>query len=387
MGDNENAPPVEGDSWCRTTSGDKASTTFTWTIEDFLNRQEKVDESILSAPFTITGPNDKVTKWQLELYPRGESVSEEEGTVGIYLENIDVNTEKACLSKEKACFSLAFLNDRRQKEEAIDFSTEQFMSISEDYIGVGSDYFVSSEELKDNPHILPNGNLTIVCDLTVYGPEATTSGSKFPDEKLTPVDNCLKQMSHQLGKLFGDEKFSDVRITCGEEVFRCHRSILSVRSSVFEAMFQSDMMENISRIVNIKDMKPEVVKEMLHFIYNGATSTETVMDEIGKDLLGAADQYNLDLLKNKCEEKLCSSLEVSNSVELLVLADLHQASKLRRMALRLVARNMDTIVDTDVYKELIPRYPALALEITKALVQKAGIKRRRGNNEQMMEES
>ena len=101
------------------------------------------------------------------------------------------------------------------------------------------------------------------------------------------------------------------------------------------------------------------------------------MDEIGKDLLGAADQYQLDLLKNKCEEKLCSSLEVSNSVELLVLADLYQASKLRRMALRLVARNMDTLVDTDVYEDFTSRHPTLAVQITKALVQKAGINRKR----------
>ena len=183
-------------------------------------------------------------------------------------------------------------------------------------------------------------------------------------------------MSEQLGKLFGDEKFSDIKITCGGEVFHCHRSILSVRSPVFEAMFQSDMVENISRTVDIKDIKPEVFKEMLHFIYTGVISTDSVMDEIGKDLLGAANQYQLDLLKNKCEEKLCSSLEVSNSVELLVLADLYQAPKLRRMALRLVARNMDTIVNTDVYGDFTKHHPALAVEITKALVQRAGFKRK-----------
>ena len=175
-------------------------------------------------------------------------------------------------------------------------------------------------------------------------------------------------------------KFSDVKIVTGNEEFHCHRNILSGRSPVFEAMFQSDMVENTSRIVDMKDIKPEVVREMLHFIYTGVISNDDVMDEIGRDLLGAADQYQLDLLKNKCEEKLCSSLDVSNSVELLVLADLHQAPKLKRMALKLVAKNMDTIVNTDVYKDLISRHPALTLEITKALVQKAGMKRKRGNN-------
>ena len=112
---------------------------------------------------------------------------------------------------------------------------------------------------------------------------------------------------------------------------------------------------------------------MLFFIYNGATSTEILRDGLVKDLLGAADQYQVNLLKSKCEEQLCSMLDVNNSVELLVLADLYRASKLRGMALKLVAKNMDTIVNTDVYKKLNVHHPSLTLEITKALVQKVGI--------------
>ena len=137
------------------------------------------------------------------------------------------------------------------------------------------------------------------------------------------------------------------------------------------------MRENLSQEVVIKDIRPDVVREMLHFIYNGATSTETVMDEIGKDLLSAADQYQLELLKNKCEEKLCSSLEVSNSVELLVLADLHHAFKLKNMALKLVAINMDTNVNTDVYKDFARHHPDISVEITKLVMGRVGIKRKR----------
>ena len=235
-----------------------------------------------------------------------------------------------------AKFSLSILNGRRQRQKKEDFSTDEYIEISKRgkcSVGCG---FVTFEELKDNPDLLPGGNLTFVCDLTVYGPGATTSGSKYPDEKLAIIDNCGKEMNDQIGKLFGEKKFSDVKISCGEEVFDCHRNILSVRSQVFNAMFQSDMIESCSKNVIIKDIKPEVVKEMLHFIYNGATSTDNVLDEMGRDLLGAADLYQLELLKNKCEEKLCSSLDVNNSVELLVLADLHQASRLRKMALKLI---------------------------------------------------
>ena len=118
---------------------------------------------------------------------------------------------------------------------------------------------------------------------------------------------------------------------------------------------------------------------MLHFIYSGSISNGNEFDEVASELLGAADQYQLELLKNICEDKLCSKLEVSNSVEFLVLGDLHQASNLKRMALRLVAKNICSIVNTDVYRNFHKDHPLLALEVTKVMAQKAGVKRRREN--------
>ena len=81
------------------------------------------------------------------------------------------------------------------------------------------------------------------------------------------------------------------KIVAGNEEFHCHRNILSGRSPVFEAMFQSDMIENTSRIVYMKDIKPEVVREMLHYIYTGN------IRDTGKEaeLLAAADKYRYKL--------------------------------------------------------------------------------------------
>lgn len=366
MGDNS-APEIASDSWCRTTNGDKASTTFTWIIEDFLSRPEKKNESIYSSTFSITGPKDKVTSWEIELYPKGDDKSTHEECVSLFIENKNQN-----ITSEKVTGSVSILDERSQKVGTRFFTTEQFKRSYEKNVNVGWDLIFGAELKRHSSVMLPNGNLTIVCDLTVIGPEVTLSGSKFPDDKPSQVDNSLKQMSEQFGTLFGNKKFSDVKIRCGKEEFHCHKNILSGRSSVFEAMFQSDMIENYLEEVVINNFKPEAVKEMLYFIYSGSTSTGNLTDQNGKDLLGAADQYQLDILKSMCEEKLCSSLEVTNSVELLVLADLYRASKLRRMALRLVANNMNKIVISDVYKELNARHPSLTLEITKALVQKEG---------------
>ena len=74
-------------------------------------------------------------------------------------------------------------------------------------------------------------------------------------------------------------------------------------------------------------------------------------------------------LKKICEDKLCSTLKVDNSIECLVLGDLHNASKLKKMALELVAKNMSKIVETDVYKNLFIQRPLLAWELSKVNVQ------------------
>ena len=143
-------------------------------------------------------------------------------------------------------------------------------------------------------------------------------------------------------------EFSDVEVKCGERIFNCHKLILSARSPVFKAMFQADMKEKETKEVEIEEIKSEAVAELLHFIYAGSLSSSTTMDEIAEDLLGAANQYQLDLLKGICEDKLCSMLNIGNSIRYMVVGDLYQATKLRKIALKLVAKNMDTIVNSEV---------------------------------------
>ena len=91
------------------------------------------------------------------------------------------------------------------------------------------------------------------------------------------------------------------------------------------------------------------------------------ISKIATELLAAADKYQLDLLKKLCEERLCSTLKVTNCVEYLVFGDMNQTFKLRSQALKLVAENVDSIIDTDVFKDLFKQKPELALEVMKAV--------------------
>ena len=72
------------------------------------------------------------------------------------------------------------------------------------------------------------------------------------------------------------------------------------------------MKEKEINTVTTEDFKPEVVSEMLAFIYMGNISSQDTISEITPELLAVADKYQLDNLRSICEERLCSTLDVAN---------------------------------------------------------------------------
>merc|ERR1711971_1195930 len=137
--------------------------------------------------------------------------------------------------------------------------------------------------------------------------------------------------------------------------------------------FQADMAETRTNKVTIKEIDSDVVREMLHFIYTGCTN-ENVLKEKSRELLAAAQRYQLDVLKSICEDHLCANIEINNAIENLVFGDLLQARKLRRIAMKMIARNVVKIVETEEYQNLVKHHPSLAAEVPKALVQDKMIK-------------
>ena len=352
-------------SWCRITTGSTAEATFSFTIDNFKNRPEKVKESLKSTCFTVNGPEELKTKWELEIYPKGNKGNGD--WISVYLsskEDFKVNAKF-----ELHVVDGAGVERETQKSKAYEFNGSN-CGVTKSLCNcgvIGWSGFLKWDQIEDQPDLLPNGSFTIKCRVTVFGPERVLSGS---DNDSGSSDLLLKtqsqnQLSEQLGNLFIDKQLSDFRIECEGQTFDCHQAILAARSPVFMAMFQSNMKEKETKRVTIDDFKSEVVSEMLHFIYTGNV-TDKVIGEVATELLAAADKYQLELLKNICEERLCSTLEVTNCLKYFVVGDMNQTVKLRKMALKLAADNVDSIIDTDVFKELFKQHPVLAWEVMKA---------------------
>ena len=89
-------------------------------------------------------------------------------------------------------------------------------------------------------------------------------------------------------QLFESKVFSKVVVQVKEERFDAHKIVLSARSSVFLAMFQSNLTETQTNTLKIEGIDPAVFKEVLRlFMY---TDQVEQLDELVEELLAAAER-------------------------------------------------------------------------------------------------
>jgi len=170
-------------------------------------------------------------------------------------------------------------------------------------------------------------------------------------------------LSQDLKKIFTDDhSTSDICFVVKDQEIKAHKSIVSARSPVFAAMFSADMKETLTHRVDIQGIEANIFKSLLLFLY---TDQVQLTKYNGADLLAAANQYSIPLLKARCEEYLYSqNLTTENCAERLILADLHNAPHLKRKAedfIRL-GRHKE-VMKTEGWKKLKQSHPDLAFQV------------------------
>ena len=94
-------------------------------------------------------------------------------------------------------------------------------------------------------NLLPNGEMTVVCDITMYGKNKVTVESISENMKALP-GKSHNQFRESFMELLNSKEMSDVQFKCADQTFNAHQFVLSVRSPVFRNMFQARMKEKDS---------------------------------------------------------------------------------------------------------------------------------------------
>lgn len=368
-GDSPNT--IVAENWCLTQIK-VIKFSYMWTISNFSFCREEMGEVLKSSTFSA-GTNDKL-KWLLRINPKGLD-EESKDYLSLYLLLHKCETK----GEVRAKFKFSILNAKREEVKIMESQRAYRFVAGKDW---GFKKFVKRDLLLDESSgLLPDDKLTIYCEVNVVTEAKEYSGQVSPFQSRVP--NC--KLPEDLEDLFKSQEFSDVTIYANGKEFKAHKAILAARSPMFRGMFSHDMKETKFNRVEVTDVDPDVLEEMLRFIYTGRTSLELRSSQakeqkdqkdqkeqekeqhLAIELLQAANKYQLDRLKLICEEALYKTLSADSVAEILSLADLYNAAQLKTQAIEFISTHATEVIETDGWNRMVRENPHLVAEVFKAL--------------------
>jgi speckle-type POZ protein len=179
------------------------------------------------------------------------------------------------------------------------------------------------------------------------------------NNQLLNVDKGERQVLTHLSKLLVNQSMADVTFIVKNEKIGAHSAIIASASPVIRAMLETDKFkEGRAREVEVDDIGPAVFKEMLRYLYTGKDPRLNEHD-MAEQLFLAADKYQIEALKNLCEQRLIRKLNVETAVHCLIVAHLHTATLLSETSLEFLVEHKKEVRIRPEWKELMNNHPDL----------------------------
>lgn len=135
----------------------------------------------------------------------------------------------------------------------------------------------------------------------------------------------------------------DVTLVVQGQHFIAHRAVLAAASKFFTLMFTTPMIESTSREVELQDVDPSVIEELLEFIYTGRI---TINGSNVVSLLKASNQYQIEPVKEMCARFLSKQVDSTNCLDIFSMADYMSCQELKELA-----EDFFLLHFTDLYKK------------------------------------
>ncbi|KAJ5078384.1 pep-cterm sorting domain-containing protein [Anaeramoeba ignava] len=147
--------------------------------------------------------------------------------------------------------------------------------------------------------------------------------------------------------LFSTNNLSDFEIIVTqanqtETIFNCHRAILSFRSNYFDGLFRSKMKEYQEGRVFFSDVSPEVMKNILDYIYTGSIE---ITEENAVEILIKSKQLCIDEIVFFTSNFIQRNINIDNVVEILNIASQFDCDQVFNYCFHFIKDHFQQLID------------------------------------------
>ena len=217
--------------------------------------------------------------------------------------------------------------------------------VSNNYVNCLTTTILDNDDLDS---YLCDGSLCIQVNVNVVNINKYVQSAEVSDIPLTAI-------SH--GSLLENEWFSDVTIQVQDSKFKVHKVMLAAASEVFQHQFENSK----SNLLQVDDIIPAIMSQMLTYIYTGKVPKIEVNTT---QLLVAADRYRIPGLVGKCIYELQLKFTSRNITETLSYADqLYYSDSIKTACIDFIKYNSVSVFQSSSWKSLTESSMALAFEV------------------------
>ncbi|XP_070581175.1 kelch-like protein 3 [Ptychodera flava] len=138
----------------------------------------------------------------------------------------------------------------------------------------------------------------------------------------------------------------DVELTVDGNKLLAHRSVLSVHSEYFRAMFTTGMMESRTKEIEIKEIEFTSLEKLVDYMYTG---TLDVNKDNVQDLLNAACMLQIEEVKDICSHCLLRYIDVSNCLGIWTFSEIHHLEEVYNKANHLLKSRFPSITQQEEF--------------------------------------
>uniref|UniRef100_A0A914W9V2 Uncharacterized protein n=1 Tax=Plectus sambesii TaxID=2011161 RepID=A0A914W9V2_9BILA len=327
-------------------SGQFVTLSHTFTIDNFSQKKDVITSD------TFAGPDEGVI-WYLKVVPDNGK-----GYLSVFVclhEQSEVSEifASGCLAVLARCCNRPNCVWRAWQSHKMSFSKKRFGRSHIRTWGF-SQFIQRAQLLLPHKHCVVNDRLIVACELDVASKYVPSMGND-----LRPLDSLVE--------LFETGDFGDCVISFGDHKrqIKVFKAILIACSPVFASMFDSNWKEGQLNKIYIRGVRYEVMRELIRYIYFGKVAG---LKTIGKELLMAADMYELPNLKDVCVDSLLDSMKKEHVCEYVVIADRLHIDSLKIAAFKMFKAYASDIKQLPGWKDLLTQHPDLSVELIASLV-------------------